>query len=304
MKSSHVLSSHFRIHWKLILSIALIWTLFVIGIFCLPLISEAFTIGQAILIKKESSGEQSLSAEEAMVTIDLLYGIIFGGVGMTFYGAFIVVLVNKILLKEISSNKISLWPVQPYSRKQVILIKFLFLLICISIFYAPSFLMVIIISTKAHDAHLLYVNILLGALQVYLFLLVFSALIFIIALALPDRATLANTIFAMILGYYLFVFALKMISLITRINGPVMNFFMDYVGLQALITNLLVYDFDKDYTAELYNSVGSTTYVIRGQAAKAINFLAYGLQTIAILVAFGGLTFGSLQLFKKTSFRI
>ncbi len=91
-----------------------------------------------------------------MIPLEMIYNILFKNLGWVIYGMIIIIFINKILLKEVNSTQISLWLTQPISKAQIILAKYLTLMIITTFLYLPAFVILISIASFGHDSKDLY----------------------------------------------------------------------------------------------------------------------------------------------------
>ncbi|WP_339034931.1 ABC transporter permease subunit [Spiroplasma endosymbiont of Cantharis rufa] len=309
MRLINTITSHLRIHWKLITFITIFWSLINFGLLCLPFMSERFSIAYGSLIKNTSNSQGlSGSGSMEMIPLEMIYNILFKNLGWVIYGMIIIIFINKILLKEISSTQISLWLTQPISKAQIILAKYLTLILIITFLYLPAFVILISIASFGHDSKVALSNVTLGGLQTYFFLLMLASIFFIVALLLIERTMLFNIIGSLILTYFTLIGLLELITLISVSENEALKIIINYIGLQVFISNVLPPDFDKEPVSYLvYETIENGENIkifIETPALKDINIILYCISTIlmnGLLLTFGWL---STYLFKNISFNI
>ncbi|AUB31807.1 hypothetical protein [Spiroplasma floricola] len=310
MKIFNGIGTYFQIHWKLIVSTVAIFTIFIVGIFMLPLISSGFTIVRGSIYESSLSGSGSISGTyESMIPLELIYNIFFKSLGLAIYGFVMITFIDKILLKEISSTQISLWLTQPLTKTQIILMKYLFLLLVITVMYIPALIVLLIMASFTQDAKNAYNNIVLGFIQIYFFLIMLSSIFFIMSLLLTERATMFNVIASLILGYFILIGILELIYLVSNSQSQAFKIVINYIGLQAFITNVFNYDLDAEpvryiLSQEIIGSGSTRIIFIETPVLKEINKASYSsLIVISISISFA-LAWLSTIIFKKISFNI
>ncbi|AGR42129.1 hypothetical protein [Spiroplasma diminutum] len=310
MKLFNTISSHFKIHWKLIIFITIVWTLIVASIFCLPLLSEGFSIANGSLNKKQwsSSGTGSSTGSMEMIPLGMLYNILFKSLGWVFYGFIILIFVNKMLIREVSSTQISLWMTQPISRFEIVLSKYLTLIIITTLLYLPSFSILIIIGSFAQDSKTALTNMVFGGIQTYLFLLMLTSIIFVIAILLIEKATIFNVVISLSLVYFVLIGILELIILISQSENNFLKVVSNYLGLQIFICEVLPYNFEADLVKHLvyegFENGRRVEIFIEAISLDKINMALYS--TLTIIMSISTIIMGWLStfLFKKISFNI
>ncbi|ARU91061.1 hypothetical protein SCLARK_00304 [Spiroplasma clarkii] len=310
MKIFNVIASHFKIHWRLILTFSIIWTVFMLTMLLLPLLSKGFSIGNGVLWERQTTEDSGSHGRNlAMTSISLLHSFLFNGLGIVFYGLTAVIFINKILLKELHTGQISLWLTQPISKAKILISKILFLILVLTITYFPAYLIMIIISSQAVDVKELILNVILGGLQIYIFIIMLALIFVTISLLLSEKAIVANAIFTILLCYFVFIFALQIVALITQMKSKILDGFLNYGGLHIFITNVFQYNDDLDPIVfeigkPIITDDGIYTYWIERTQMKEINQALYWTSTVLMMGITPTLGWVSTVLFKKTSFNI
>ncbi|QEH61773.1 hypothetical protein SCHIN_v1c05760 [Spiroplasma chinense] len=87
MKILKLISSYFKIHWKITISIVIFWLLIMTMLFIMPLFYDFFVIaeGETMLFTIKGAGTGSTGSVYITLRMSMLYDYLFSGIGIAFY---------------------------------------------------------------------------------------------------------------------------------------------------------------------------------------------------------------------------
>ncbi|PPE05903.1 ABC transporter permease [Williamsoniiplasma lucivorax] len=302
VKRAKVLSTHFKIYWKLLLFFLIFWTILSLILVVVPISIGKFgqqiaLIGTGIL---EDASESSHGSGPLMSISNFLRNGLFGGPGVVFFSIFLLTLISIVFNKEIHRGQVSSWLTSQASRNQIFMSKIGFIFILITIVFIPSFLIAIITSSTAYDAEQHLGGVVMDGFLFLLFIYFIGIVFICINLWLSEKSFLAIIITSIIVFY---IFVTWLMTMIYDLSGFEFLKNAKYFSPLSLTPSSLAFDANHKTIVKVWTVDSRTfTLILSNHLAPNKGFL------ITSPFMFIGLTsaiiFGGSWMFKRKDFRI
>ncbi|QHX37032.1 ABC transporter permease subunit [Spiroplasma sp. BIUS-1] len=310
-KNNILILSPIKINMKLFLTITGCWTAFVILILTLSHFTSSYsTISNGIIeIKIPNNQGGSSVFSEGILSIGWVYSQIFITFGSVFYGLYALILIYKIISKEVASAQISLWLTQPISRNQLVITKYISIFAMLSITYLFQLVMLLSFSLFTYDYKDYFVNILLGGLQNYVYIFFIYTLFFLIANIFLEKVLVVNVICIVILSLMLLSSTLEMMLMVSQSGDNTMIKISKFMGPQIFLTDVFPYAKNLEpheiiVKEQILPNGGSIIEKLILDKIDKVNILKYILCNLAMIVISNLSLFITMNIFKRKSFNI
>ncbi|AVN58867.1 hypothetical protein [Mesoplasma florum] len=261
-----IIKTHLKSNWKLILflflmalvgSVLVLWILLLGGEdrkYIAPWIFE-----EKISHPSWGTTSSSISGMGLQYSIGLLLSI--GCVAI--FSILSLIFIFLTFNKEVKSTQISIWLTSPISKKNIMLFKFLFVILTLFLIYLPMFFSIIIFASLSYDADKYFINVFAQLIYFFVFVILISAVFSLILTTLSDKVTLAIIFCVAILVWMFFTSIIISFSHILNVHqeeieGTMVNVYtrpykllenFKYIAPQSLYARFLTFSDDK-YTID------------------------------------------------------
>ncbi|AGY41331.1 hypothetical protein mflW37_2640 [Mesoplasma florum W37] len=257
-----IIKTHLKSNWKLILFlflIALAGSILVLWIFLLGDAGRRYIAPWSLTVTSSGPWGTGTSLSGGMGLQYPISSILLSTGCVSIFSILSLILIFITFNKEVKSTQISIWLTSPVSKKNIMLFKFLFVILTLFLIYLPMFFSIIIFASLSYDADKYFINVFAQLIYFFVFVILISAVFSLILTTLSDKVTLAIILCVAILVWMFLTSIIISFSHITKarqedIEGTIVIVYtrpykwlenFKYIAPQTLYAQFLTFNMDK-----------------------------------------------------------
>ncbi|WP_342269398.1 hypothetical protein [Spiroplasma endosymbiont of Aspidapion aeneum] len=245
--SRKIIWQHIKLAKRYLIFFFVFWIIVLIPVYLFPIwtIDLDYPFGICLGAYRYHAGRLGGTHAELY---DILRYFVFSTPSLIYFSIVFIFLINKFIIGEIKSNRISYWLTTENSRNKVLFSKYLFMLLVVLMLYLPIFIFSTIMALLAYDVKIYFWYVFWSEFNFLAAIILFLSLFFLMGVVLANRKNLFDAIYSLFVIYFVITYVLELLVHVSTLFHDIFWVFkyISFSGLSQFVLN-----FDKPIEDQL-----------------------------------------------------